>query len=244
MNRNKKVFNYILSGLVFLYVLILLFPQILFSNSLTHKNFTVYYHSEKPDIAKLTAILDKSLTLLSSSNIFDPKIEQKIFLCDDYSEFTLFAPRSRKAFAVNYPITQNIFLSRSDIAKNEIKRNGPENNTRTLSGVIAHETIHSVLEDKLGLIKYKMLPNWKNEGYCDYVAKGSSYDEKLGWAQICEDDLEEVEVPSFAYFEYKTYVHYLLDEEKVALDSFLTEDFDMKRVALKSKKAFCPSISK
>lgn len=242
MRRPKKLLNYVLSGLAILYGTILLFPQILFSNTLTHKNFKIYYHSEKADIDRLTAILDESLTLLRSSDVFNSSKEQKIFLCASYGEFTFFAPRSRKSFAVNYPVTQNIFLAPSNIGNNEIKRNGSENNTRTLSGVIAHETTHSGLEDKLGLFKYKMLPTWKNEGYCDYVAQESSYDEKLGWTQIC-DNKDEVDVPSFTYFKYKTYVDYLLEKEKVTLDSFFIKDFNVERVVLMSKKAFCSNIS-
>lgn len=240
MWRQKKLLNYVLGGLAILYGTILLFPQVLFSNTLTHKNFKVYYHSEMADIDQLSVILDESLALLNSSDVFDPVKEQKIFLCTSYGEFAFFAPRSRKSFAVNYPITQNIFLAPSDIGKNEIKRNGPENNTRTLSGVVAHETTHSGLEDKLGLFEYKTLPTWKNEGYCDYVAQESSFDEKLGWTQICDNN-DEVDVPSFTYFKYKTYVNYLLEKEIVTLDTFLTEDFDVESVALKSKRAFCPS---
>ena len=132
-------------------------------------------------------------------------------------------------------------MTPSDIGKNEIKRNGEESNTRTLSAVIAHEIIHSSLEDKLGLIKYKMLPSWKNEGYCDYVARESSYDEKLGWSQICNN--EEGDSSSFNYFKYKTFVQYLVEEEKVSLDTFLIKDFSMESVAFKSKRFLCPIIS-
>lgn len=242
MWKPKKILNYVFIGLAILYGTILMFPQVLFSNSLTHKNFKVYYHSEQSDIDQLPPILDKSLTLLSSSDVFDPKRTQKIFLCNNYGEFTFFAPRSRKSFGVNYPVTQNMFLTLSNIGKDEIKRNGAAYKIRSLSGVIAHETTHSGLENKLGLFRYKMLPTWKNEGYCDYIAKESSYDEKLGWTQICGNN-EKTDLPSFTYFKYKTYVSYLLKKEKVALDSFLIKDFDMKRVALKSRKTFCPSIS-
>lgn len=240
MKKFKKVLNYVLSGLAILYGMILLFPQVLFSNCITYKNFTVYFHSEKHDIQKLTAILDKSWTLLSASEVFDSEKKQKIFFCDSYEEFTFFAPRSRKSFAVNYPLMQNIFLTQSDIGKNEIKRNSPENNLRTLSGIIAHETTHSGLEDELGLFKYKMLPSWKNEGYCDYIAKESSYDEKLGWTQICENNGEEGP-PSFRYFKYKVYVQYLIEEEQVSGDTFLVKDFDPETIAFKSRKVLCPN---
>lgn len=242
MKKSKKVFSYTLSGLAIIYGLTILFPQVLFSNKLDYKNFTVYFHSKNMDIKKLESILDKSIELLGTSDMFEAENNQNIFLCSNFNEFAFFAPRSRKSFAVNYPLVQNIFLSKSNVLENNVERNGGENNLRTLSGVIAHETIHSALENKLGLIKYKLLPSWKNEGYCDFVAKESSYNEKLGWTQICENN-EGVDSPSFTYFKYKTYVQYLLKEEKVPLDTFLTKDFNIESIAFESRKAFCPNLA-
>lgn len=238
MKKAKKVFSYTLSGLAIIYGLILIFPQALFSNSINYKNFTVYYHSDTMDIPKLESILDKSASLLSESEVFDEGKKQKIFLCSSFNEFTFFALRSRKSFAVNYPLIQNILLSESNIEDNSIRRNASENNRRTLSGVIAHETTHSLLEDKLGIVKYKLLPSWKNEGYCDYIAKESSYDEQLGRQQICENEHDSS--PSFRYFKYKAYAQFLLEGE-VSLDDFLNQDFNLESVAFKERKKYCES---
>ena len=51
-----------------------------------------------------------------------------------------------------------MFLSKSDILKNVIYRNGTENNKRALSDVIIHETMCSLIENKIGFIHYKRLP--------------------------------------------------------------------------------------
>ena len=237
----KKILNYVLAGLVILYTAILLFPQMLFSNKFDHSNFTVYYHAATIDSSQISSILDKSSALLSTSELYNPKKEQKIFLCNSFGEFTFFALRSRNAFAVNYPLAQNIFLSKSSILENTIIRNGPENNVRTMSGIIAHETMHSALEDELGLLKYKLLPTWKNEGYADYVAKESSFDEKLGFNQFCENN-GKMDNPSYAYFKYKVYVKYLLDKENIEVGTLLKQDFDLDSLALFSKNAFCPEL--
>ncbi|MFK7811918.1 MAG: hypothetical protein AB8B59_05445 [Maribacter sp.] len=238
MYRSKKILSYVFGGLAVLYGILLLFPQILFSNTLNHENFIVYYHSEKVDSDQLTSILNQSLNLLKNSDLFESKKKQKIFLCDGFGEFAFFALRSRKSFAVNYPLVQNVFISKSNILENTIERNGAENNIRTLSGVIAHETTHSILEDRLGFLKYKLLPSWKNEGYCDYVAQESSYDEKLGWNQICRNK-DNVISSSYTYFKYKTYVEHLLNEEKRTISDFLAQDFDLENLAIKSRKKYC-----
>ncbi|MFS4449597.1 hypothetical protein [Maribacter sp. 2307UL18-2] len=243
MKISKRIRNFVFGGLAIIYAMLLLFPQILFSNTLEYQNFRVYYHSEKTDINQIAIILDKSLKLLSSSEVFDPEKEQRIFLCDSFKEFTFFAPLSRKSFAVTYPVTQHIFLSRSTIDINEIKRNGSENNVRMLSGVVAHETTHVGLEDELSFLKYRLLPTWKNEGYCDYIARGSSYDEKLGWRQICEAT-DNNDSPSFKYFRYMTYVQYLLEKEVISFDTFLLKNFNTERVALDSRKSLCSNYQK
>jgi len=241
MKKVKIVIRYTLGSLAIVYGLIVLFPQVLFSNSIDYKNFSVYYHSNNIDISKMESVLDKSAKLLSESDIYNAEKKQKIFLCTNFEEFTFFALRSRKSFAVNYPLIQNIFLSQSDISENTIQRNASENNLRTLSGVIAHETTHSLLEDKLGILKYKLLPSWKNEGYCDYVSKESSYDEELGWNQICQNNKEDTS-PSYRYFKYQTYVQFLLQEEKHSIDAFLKQGFNIEAVAFKSRKKYCQSL--
>ncbi len=238
MKKAKRVLSYAISGMAILYAGALLFPQIIFSNAIEYKNFKVYQHLGSMNDQKLESILDESIVLLSASDVYDDKKKHKIFLCNSFSEFAFFATRARKSFAINYPVIQNIFLSQSNILENSIKRNGSENNVRTLSGIIAHETTHSLLEDKLGFLKYKLLPSWKNEGYCDYVAQESSYDEKLGWDQICENNKEEVS-SSYIYFKYRTYVEYLLNEEKTTISDFLAEDFDLERLAFRSRKERC-----
>ena len=151
----------------------------------------------------------------------------------------LFLPMlSRKAFAINYPISQNIFISKSSISQNYTLRNGKENNKRTLSGVIAHETVHSLLENKLGLLKYKLLPSWKNEGYCDFIANESSFNKQKGVKEIC-NDTENKDITSFKYFKYRMITEYLFEERKVTLEKFFDEDFDLENINNNLKKKYC-----
>ena len=46
---------------------------------------------------------------------------------------------------------------------------------RSLSYFIAHEIAHTMVADQVGSFAYVRLPDWKNEGYCDYVAKGGAF---------------------------------------------------------------------
>ena len=46
--------------------------------------------------------------------------------------------------------------------------------TRTLSGVIAHETAHIIVANHLGEVRSAMLPAWQQGGHADHVARESS----------------------------------------------------------------------
>lgn len=104
MKKSKRVFGYTVSVLVITYGLAILFPQGLFSNRLDYKSFTVYYSSDDMDTKRLESVLDESIELLSASDLFKVEKNQKIFLCGNFSEFTFFALRFRKSFAINYPL--------------------------------------------------------------------------------------------------------------------------------------------
>lgn len=238
MKKIKKTVNWLLGGISLTYILIIIFPQFLFAYKLEYKNFSVYYHYNDVSVDKLKLILDKSEHLLMKSDLYDSEIDQNLFICSSFNEFTFFALLSRKAFAVNYPITQNIFLSKSSISENFIFRNGTNNNKRTLSGVIAHETTHSLLENYLGTIKYKLLPNWKNEGYCDFIANESSYNEQEGIIEIC-NEREDMKNPSFKYYKYRLFTNHLLQEKKISVEKFLDDDFDLEKLNKELKNKYC-----
>jgi hypothetical protein len=238
MKKTKKIINWLLGGISITYVLIIIFPSFLFANNLEYKNFNVHYHSNEINLEQLKSVLDESEKLLNKTELFKAGINQDIFICNSFNEFTFFALFSRKAFAVNYPVIQNIFLSKSSISENSILRNGKENNKRTLSGVIAHETTHSLLENKLGILEYKLLPSWKNEGYCDFVANESSFNKQKGIKDICKDK-ENSDIPSFKYFKYRIITEYLFIERKNSLEKFLNDDFELDEINQSVKKKYC-----
>jgi len=242
MKKTKKIFNWILKGIGCSYFIITFFPTFLFANKLEYKNFSVYYHSNDINITELKLVLDKSEKLLKGTELFKIGITQDIFICSSYNEFTFFAPISRKAYGINNPISQNIFLTKSSISGNYILRNGDENNKYSLSGVIAHETVHSLLRNELGLLKYKLLPSWKNEGYCDFIANESSFDEKKGLTDICNDEVNS-ESASFKYFKFRKITQYLFEDRKVSLNKYLDEDFDLENINNNLKEKYCTQQS-
>ena len=242
MKKTKKIISLLLGGLSLTYAGIIIFPSFLFANNLKYKSFNVFYHSFEINVEKLKSVLDKSQNLLNNTELYEAGINQDIFICSSYTEFTFFALMSRKAFGVNNPFSQNIFLSKSSISENYILRNGEENNKYSLSGVITHETVHSLLRNELGLLKYKLLPSWKNEGYCDFIANESSFDEKKGLTDICNDEVNS-ESASFKYFKFRKITQYLFEDRKVSLNKYLDEDFDLENINNNLKEKYCTQQS-
>lgn len=223
-------------------MLVLTFPSFLFANKLDYKNFSVHYHSDDIDIEQLKSVLDESELLLKNTELFKTGVNQELFICDNFNEFTFFANFKRTAFGVNYTFSKNIFLSKSSVSANSTLRNGKENNKRTLSTVIAHETTHSLLANELGMLKYRLLPSWKNEGYCDFVANESSFDEQKGLQDICNDK-ENPDTPSFKYFKYRKLTEYLFEDRKISMEKFLNGDFDLEKINEELKKKHCTQES-
>ncbi len=225
-------------GIWITFLLTLVFPHYLFAHALEYKNFTVYYNSDDMNIEALKSVLDRSEQLLINSELYKENFTQDIFICESFGTFAYFNPLSRKAFGANYPITQNIFLSKCAVSENLIFRNGKQNNQRTLSSVIAHETTHSLLENRLGPIKFKLLPSWKNEGYCDFIANESSYDKQVGLDRICTDN-PDTHSASFKYFRYRLIAEYLFVDRKISLDNFLEDKFDLEALNEEVKIKYC-----
>ncbi|MGB1219676.1 MAG: hypothetical protein ACPG4W_07840, partial [Flavobacteriales bacterium] len=225
MKTKKHILHKLIIAVVSVYVLSLMFPQIWFSNQFKYKNFSVYYHDNELNINELKSILDTSSQLIEQSAYYKPEHQQKLFFCSGFTEFSFFALGSRKAFAVNYPISQRIFLSKTSIHNNQSFRNGEQQNRRSLSGVIAHETTHSMLENHFGFLAYKLLPTWKNEGYCDYIAQDSSFDEMEGLKAIC-DNKEPKDNHSFNYLKFRLLTKYCFEHLKLNTNNFFASDID------------------
>ena len=237
MKKFQKVIKATLTTLIAIYILLILFPQVLFANKIEYKSFEVYYHNNINE-QKLKSVLDQSEKLLQESDLKSHSETQQLFLTDSYSEFSFFALLSKNAFAVNYPVIQNIFLTKSNLAKNSITSNNHSHNKRSLSGVIAHETIHSLLENKLGVIKFKLLPNWKVEGYADFIAKESSFSATNEIKTICNTNKNNVS-RSYKYFQYRIVTEYLLEEKNIGLNEFLNNEFELEKLKEKVIENYC-----
>jgi hypothetical protein len=226
-----RTFRYLFVSLAAAYVFLLFYPQVLFAHQISYKNFTVY--SRKPLDQSIYPVLDKVEATLSKSEINNTQVRPRIFLTNSkqlYSSLTLNI--GYDSFGKGLPLlnTNNIFINDAVVAKDLVFRKSATNNSRSLSGVIAHEITHLLIRKKFGYVKNVTMPEWKREGYCEYVAGGSTLDYATGvkmWKANPQDGT------GYRYFKYYMLVKYLLESDKLTVEELFTRDID--RSALEAR---------
>jgi len=144
-----------------------------------------------------------------------------VYLCPHRFVFFLSAFLAYDAFAVAQ--WNSIFVANADVVNNVAYSGHATNNKRTLSGVIAHEAGHVLLAKKFGAISHRyFLPTWKVEGYCDYLAQDSSFDEENGIKCILLGQVPDSH--SFRYFLWRKRVEYLIEVKRMDLDSVFRDN--------------------
>jgi len=224
-SRIYRIGRYLFVSIAVAYFLLLIFPQVLFAHEISYGNATVY--SREPIDQNIRTVLDKAGARLANSKISTGEVKPKVFLIDGfrlYSFLSLYI--GGNSFGKGYPLlpTNNIFINKSDLAKDLVFRSSPANNERSLSGVIAHETTHLLIRKRYGYWRNLIMPAWKKEGYAEYVAGGSTLAYEAG-VKLWKDNPQDGS--GYQYFKYYMLVKYLLEQDKLSVDDLFNRDFDL-----------------
>ncbi len=134
----------------------------------------VRVRSETPiDRVGMAAILADSDRRFATSGLGVPP-PRRIFLTNNGWRWHLLGQPATRAFALTRPFSDAIILNRADIAHNRVVNDALIGGVRTLSGTMAHEMTHLAVNRRYGSIRAFQFPDWKSEGYADYVAQESS----------------------------------------------------------------------
>ena len=228
-----KLISITLPALVVAYLLLLYFPQPLFAYSTRYETFQIY--SRQPIQPELTAVLDRAEARLKRSPIYDPSVKRNIYLTDGYWTYALLSHKAYKSFANSVPFFDNVIINKSDLAADRVFVNRAENNSRSLSGVIAHEIVHLFIRKKYGTVQASLMPTWKNEGYCEYVAGDSTITLEEGirrWRENPSDDT------GYRYIKYHLMVKQLIENEGMSVDDLFTQSLDESAIAGRTFSGF------
>jgi hypothetical protein len=225
----------VVSVVALVYLALLYFPQPLFGFSTTHGRFQVY--SREPLPPEIDKVLDSAETRLQTSPIYDETVSRPVYLTGGFKMYAFFSPKAFRSFANSLPFINNIYVSNTDVANDRVFVNRDSHNMRSLSGVIAHETTHLFIRNRYGTLNASLMPTWKNEGYCEYVAGDStiSFDEGLAlWRSNPNDD------SGYRYLKYHAMIKYLLENEHLSVDDIFTRELNEKEIADKAFNALQP----
>ncbi len=151
-----------------LLLVIILNPILTYANKTTHNNYNIYHNQPLNNI--FPEELDHATTLVKSSEFYDSNLKLDICLNDGSVYPKLMRTLRGQAFAWGF-YDKVVLQGTADYKNNTVKLNGYKWN---LTQLLAHEMTHCLQYHKLGFWKSKpiaKIPNWKWEGYAEYVAR-------------------------------------------------------------------------
>jgi hypothetical protein len=227
--RAYRATSYTVSAIAVAYLLLLYFPQPLFGYSMAQESYRI--HAREPLGPEVTLVLESAEARLRHSPIYDASMTRHVYLTDGFGTYALLSHKAYKSFANSVPFIDNVIVNKSDVGADRVFLNRETNNSRSLSGVIAHEVTHLFIRQRYGTIKSSGMPTWKNEGYCEYIARDSTMtlDEGIRlWLENPSDDSR------YRYIKYHLMVKHLLEYEMVTVDDLFTKSFDEDEVAART----------
>ena len=191
-------------------------------------------HSDQPlpeDAAK--HVLTLAVAKLAMSPLYKNGQEFHVFICNARWRQMLFFNKNYGVGGVAYyPFGNNVFLRDALVAENRLisPRGTPVPGDRTLDYFIAHEIIHQVTGQAIGVIRFYQLPQWVREGYADYVGKGNSFHFDAARHALRAGQPELDFRRSGQYLRFHLFVAYLLDNQGWSLEQLLWNPPPMETV--------------
>lgn len=216
----------VLCVLGLLYVGLQAFPQVLFPYNLTVQGITLYSRAPLPPEAAVCA--EKAAELVQRSELAVPGRRERVFVCNSAWVFRLFGPTRSRVFAFSVPVTGHVFVASADLSRDLARRAAPDFNTRSLSSVVAHEISHGLIRQRLGLVRAMRLPDWVAEGYCDYVARESSFPEAEG-LRLFAAGVRDPSM-SYRYFVFRQMVRHLIEDQHLSFSQVVARAPDMAAI--------------
>ncbi len=235
MTYRKKLLLKVVAGLVGIaaaIALVLSVPQPFFDSSVSAKNLTLY--SDQPFATEAgQRVLQQVEAKLATSPLYLAEQKHQVFVCNARWRQRIFFTYVYGAGGVNYyPLTTNVFLRDSIIEENCLI--GPKGSRvpgeRTLDYFIAHEITHTLTGQAVGGIAYHRLPQWKREGYADYVGKGAAFNYDEARKAFLANDPKMDWAKSGLYWRFHLLVAHLLDKQHWEVNRLLTEPIEQSAV--------------
>ncbi|MFN7928829.1 MAG: hypothetical protein U0Y68_12945 [Blastocatellia bacterium] len=207
-------------------------PQPFFRTSVSAKNLTLYSDQSFASAAG-QEVLTRAEAKLAQSPLYSPAQNHLLFVCNARWRQRLFFLHQYGVGGVNYyPFTTNVFLRDAVIEENCLI--SPKGNRiidgRTLDYFIAHEITHTLTGQAVGALAYQTLPQWKREGYADYVGKGAAFNYEEAKRMFLANDPKMNYAQTGLYLRFHLLVAHLLDKQHWTVQRLLTDPIEQQTV--------------
>ena len=206
-------------GLAFVVVVSLYTPAALaFPHVERFGNTTVYSVAPIPDV--MAERINRADALLAQSPLAEPGLRRTLVLTDGGWRWRVLAAGYWNVIALRRPFSSMLLFNRADVAADRVRNGAPMGGERTLSGTIAHESVHLLTARRYGEIRLARMPEWKREGYADYVAQETS----IGAEDEARIRERWADAPVLRYYAAHRKVKHLLDSGGMSVDELLSKD--------------------
>ena len=211
---------------------IVLNPTLLYANKTTVGNYTIYHNA--PLDENFISRLDNATELIKTSELYDANLKLDICLNDGSLYPTLIEKLRGQAFGWGF-YDKVVLMGKANYKNNFVELNGYKWN---LTQLLAHEETHCFQFHKFGLWKSNPIanhPNWKWEGYPEYVARRNADQldltknisqkiaaenlDKDGWAIYFSDST----IAPRDYYNAWLLIQYCLDIKKMSYENLLKD---------------------
>ncbi len=207
-------------------------PEPFFQTSVSAKNLTMYSDQSFTPMSG-QRLLELVETKLAKSPLYSAGQKHQIFICNARWRQRIFFTYQYGVGGVNYyPLTTNVFLRDSIMEENCLI--GPGGNRvpgeRTLDYFIAHEIAHTLTGQAVGGLAFHRLPQWKREGYADYVGKGAAFNYEEAKRAFLANDPKMDWAKSGLYWHFNLLVAHLLDRQHWSVQRVLEDPIEQQVV--------------
>ena len=208
-----------------------IYPVVLFSSKYDYKNLTLYTHdplTKSPD-----RLLSDIYAKISADDFYDPGQNFEVYLTGSYKEYSFLAPFCRKEFACVHPINSKVFVVSADIDKNISYGPTGAGMGRVLESVIVHEIVKAQIKNKVGVLSYFGMSDWRKEGYAEHVAMETGH---LNPAAFCSGDGTD---PAIPYLKNRLIVEMLRVEDEIRYPALIEENYSHEDVLSRVERKYC-----
>lgn len=148
------------------YLALLVHPEPLFAHVVTQQGIRFYSTRPLPaGTAELAREVDRRLR---TSELYDRRVVQRVFVVDRPWLWNLLNGPYRRAIARNVDFGNAILVPTLDVARGRIRHfDGREADA---ASILTHESVHTLVQRRLGVLRTWGLPRWEREGYPEYIA--------------------------------------------------------------------------